>query len=124
MEISRSSSDSNSAIEDAGEVDIKSPIYGLATICQIAFKELLDILHTQANDPGHHALSFEVYQPAIEDANARFNAWGTNIAAFRDGSSRISLDYRMREAPEIKRRALQILEDVQDYLKDGEKPTT
>jgi hypothetical protein len=58
---------------------------------------------------------------AIQDARARFKAWGESIAAFHDGPAKTSLDFRLREAPEIRGRALQILEYLQEYLHEGEK---
>lgn len=52
----------------------------------------------------------------LEDAKARFRAWGTNIAAFHDSTQRTSLDARLKEAPEMSSRALRILGDLQDNL--------
>jgi malonyl CoA-acyl carrier protein transacylase len=57
---------------------------------------------------------------AAQDACARFKAWGDSIAAFHDGCVRTSLDSRLREAPDFRRRALQILEYMQEYLHEGE----
>jgi hypothetical protein len=56
----------------------------------------------------------------MQDARARFKAWGESIAAFHPGSVRTSLDFRLREAPEVRGRALQILEYLQEYLHEGE----
>lgn len=56
----------------------------------------------------------------MQDARARFKAWGDGIAAFHDGHVRISLDSRLREAPDFRRRAFQILEYMQEYLHEGE----
>jgi hypothetical protein len=56
----------------------------------------------------------------MQDARARFKAWGESIAAFHDGLARTSLDFRLREAPEIRGRALQILGYLQEYLYEGE----
>ena len=56
----------------------------------------------------------------MKDASARFKAWGKGIAAFHDGYVKTSLDSRLREAPEIRGRALQILQYLQEYLHEGE----
>jgi len=56
---------------------------------------------------------------ALQDARARFKAWGTSIAGFRKPHLPTSLDFRLREAPEIRTRLLQVLEYLQEYLNDG-----
>jgi hypothetical protein len=49
----------------------------------------------------------------MKDTSARFKAWGESIAAFHDGHVKTSLDSRFREVPEIRGRALQILQYLQ-----------
>ncbi len=57
---------------------------------------------------------------AMQDARARFKAWGESIAAFHDVLARDSLDFRLREALEIRGRAVEILNYLQEYLHEGE----
>jgi hypothetical protein len=99
------------------KINAQSPIYLLAIHCLKGFGELINILQTEeTEDP-----TFDVgsTQTAIEEAKARFNGWGTNLAAFRNGTFRTSLDFRVAEAPKIKEMILQILRDLQEYLNDG-----
>lgn len=56
----------------------------------------------------------------MQDGRARFKAWGTNIAAFRDGQLPTSLDFRLKDALEIRSRLLKVLEYLQEYLGDGQ----
>jgi hypothetical protein len=56
----------------------------------------------------------------MQDGRARFKAWGTNIAAFKDGRHPTSLDFRLKDGPEIRSRLLNVLEYLQEYLKDGQ----
>ena len=95
-----------------------STICLLANGCLKKFKRLFDVLNRQYTSIDAQ-VDLDSTRLVIEDAQARFRAWGTNIAAFREGKHRISLDYRLNEAPGIKRRTLQILGDLQEYLGDG-----
>ena len=64
----------------------------------------------------------EITLLAIDDARARYRAWGTNIAAFHASGLRTSLDSRLKEAPSILSRTLQVLVDLREYLTDGQSP--
>lgn len=57
---------------------------------------------------------------AMQDSRAKFKAWGTSIAAFRQGHVPTSLDFRLRDALEIRSRLLQVLEYLGEYLNDGQ----
>lgn len=100
--------------------DTQSPIYLLAKDCLRRFEGLYVALHNSHLD-GPQQLTFDLgsMQSTIEDAQTRFRAWGTNIAAFRNGTFRTSLDFRLAEAPRIKYRTMQVLEDLQQYLSEG-----
>ncbi|KFZ13509.1 hypothetical protein V502_06562 [Pseudogymnoascus sp. VKM F-4520 (FW-2644)] len=99
--------------------DTQSPIYLLAKDCLCRFEGLYVALHNSDLD-GSQQLTFDLgsMQSTIEDAHTRFRAWGTNIAAFRNGTSRASLDFRLAEAPRIKYRTMQVLEDLKQYLSE------
>lgn len=100
--------------------DAQSSIYLLAKDCLRRFDGLYVALRN-SHQNGSQQFTFDVgfMQSTIEDAHTRFRAWGTNIAAFRDGKFRTSLDFRLAEAPRIKYRTMQVLEDLQQYLSEG-----
>jgi hypothetical protein len=49
----------------------------------------------------------------------RFRIWANNIGALQDASRTTSLEYRLRDAPKIVRRILELLEDVEETLSDS-----
>jgi len=100
-----------------------SAISLIARACLKKFEILHDLLQSLPLDqPGDIELDLQNTRLVVEDAQARFKAWGTNIAAFRDGNLRISLDFRLNEAPGVKSRAIRILKDLEEYLDDGRLP--
>lgn len=100
--------------------DTKSPIHLLAKDCLRRFDGLYVALRNwHQNDSQQSTFDLGFMQSTIEDAHTRFRAWGTNIAAFRNEKSRTSLDFRLAEAPRIKYRTVQVLEDLQQYLIEG-----
>ncbi|KAF4628213.1 hypothetical protein G7Y89_g9937 [Cudoniella acicularis] len=98
-----------------------SPISVLAKDCLKQLEGLCDIVGRLLPDKAEE-LGFDLdsMRLTVEDARARFKAWGTNIAAFRPRTLRTSLDFRLAEAPGIKRRTLQFGEATLVML--GEKP--
>lgn len=50
----------------------------------------------------------------LEEQRARFNLWASNLGVFQ--TSKVSLDFRLREAPILADAILQLLETVSDYL--------
>lgn len=54
-----------------------------------------------------------------QDARSRFKAWGNSIAAFQDVTIKSSLDARLQDADDIRKRILKILENVKESLDDG-----
>lgn len=100
--------------------DTQSPIYLLAKDCLRRFDGLyVTLRNSHQNGSQQFTFDLGLVQSTIEDAHTRFRAWGTNIAAFRHGKSRTSLDFRLAEAPRIKYRTVQVLEDLQQYLNEG-----
>lgn len=98
-----------------------SPIFLLAKVCLGRFKVLQAVLNGSQSDKHEQlGLDLDFIRLTIEDTQARFKAWGSNIAAFHNGALRTSLDFRLAEAPGMRRRTLQMLEDLQEYLRDGE----
>ena len=54
----------------------------------------------------------------FQDAQAKFKAWGVSIAAFRNEMHPMSLDFRLRDALDIRKRLCQVLEELREYLED------
>src|SRR3954466_15718302 len=95
----------------------QSPIYASASACRRKFEELSHVLHGMfTNRKDQLTFDLDYTHNLVEDAKARFKAWGTNIAAFRHGTLRTSLDSRLSKAPGIRDSTLQVLGDLQEYL--------
>jgi hypothetical protein len=100
-----------------------SPLEGIfdrSIDCLERFQDSIQIL--KDTDPsmatGHgYDLEFSLF--AMQDAFAHFKAWGSNIAAFQDGTLRSSLQFRVKEASEIRQRILKILGNLQVSLYEG-----
>jgi hypothetical protein len=54
----------------------------------------------------------------FQDAQAKYKAWGVSIAAFRSGLHPTSLDFRLRDAVDIRKRLSLVLEELREYLED------
>jgi hypothetical protein len=103
--------------------DDPSAVSLLSKDCLRRFHHICDVL--PALKPSENEYQVPDYDRdhallTMQDARTRFKAWGESIAAFHPGSVRTSLDSRLREAPEVRGRALQILEYLQEYLHEGE----
>jgi hypothetical protein len=53
------------------------------------------------------------------DARSRFKAWAVNIAALQGAHLQSSLDFRLKEAPEIRQRIVKILTALIESLHEG-----
>ena len=95
-----------------------SAISILAKDCLMRLKQICSILKSTRLDVTSYDPNIAL--PTMEDALARFRAWGSSIAAFQPGLAKTSLDSRLREAGGIRNRALKILEELQEYLHEGE----
>jgi hypothetical protein len=71
------------------------------------------IAHLAENPPLLH-------RGAVEDVLDRFLLWAGNLGAMRAPVSRLSLDRRLAEAPEVKELICQHLADLQEALDDRE----
>jgi hypothetical protein len=111
---------SDSLIGD--ETKALSPIFLVAKSCLMKFRELSAEFYVFEPDKAEQ-LGFDLdpTRLVIEEGQARFKAWGSNIAAFRNGKLRTSLDFRLAEASGMKRRTLQVLTDLREYLNEGEQ---
>jgi hypothetical protein len=55
--------------------------------------------------------------PVLEGELGRFRVWAENTGAHRKGS--VSLDYKLREAPEVKEMVAELLDSLDSDLQDG-----
>lgn len=77
---------------------------------------LRDITQKEANQNG---IDRDAALGEMQDARSRFKAWATSIAAFQEGYKQSSLDFRLREATEIRQRILNILESLAESLQEA-----
>ena len=95
--------------------------------CFNSFQELVSILEELfpsyvGTDPEEHKPSLEIIWKCMEptyiaDELGRLRIWCANIGAHRTGRS--SLDFRLRDASNIKRRVLSLLDDLNESLNEG-----
>ncbi|KAI2473481.1 fungal-specific transcription factor domain-containing protein [Annulohypoxylon bovei var. microspora] len=83
-----------------------APISNLARQCLISFEQCLQ---------GTSGLDSQ-RRSTIEDQMARFSIWTSNMAVFASG--KVCMDHRVREAPEVQRLVLGILEILQGRLEE------
>jgi hypothetical protein len=88
-------------------------IAGGVAVCLEAFQQL-STAESQGKQIDNHAALL----PRISDEFGRFKVWSSNIGAHRSGRS--SLDYRLRDASHIQKRVLELLEDLNRSLEEGE----
>jgi len=60
---------------------------------------------------------FRNVSTSLQDELGRFRIWVENAGAHRSG--RVSLDYRLREAPEVKEVVLELMNNLYSDLQDG-----
>lgn len=84
---------------------IISPLHEASTRCLRTFDELLEAETGEARS-------------AIDDNYARFRIWAGNLGAFQPLPSKSSADFRLREAPEVASRILEILEEICETNED------
>jgi hypothetical protein len=60
---------------------------------------------------------FSDISTGLKDELGRFRIWVENAGAHRSG--RVSLDYRLREAPEVKEVVLELMNNLHSDLQDG-----
>ena len=54
----------------------------------------------------------------LEDASQRFQLWAGSIGASAQAEKKISLDWRLRDAPDIKEQVEDLLDDLVEALDD------
>jgi len=82
-------------------------IYKLTQSCMQSFTRLLDLLRETESGS------------VIESEEQRFIVWAKNAGAHRKYN--VSLDYRLREAFEVKEMVLKLLDDLENELQDSKR---
>ncbi|KAK4203637.1 hypothetical protein QBC40DRAFT_219216 [Triangularia verruculosa] len=81
--------------------------------CIASFQQLRAAL-----DQSDHGLDDNAFTPLeLDDKLARFKVWTSNVGAHRTGQS--SLEYRLRDASNIRKQVLNLLTDLAASLDDG-----
>lgn len=98
----------------------KSPIASLSRQCLGYYRSLIQVLQDVTNDEAN-ARNFDqtTVLLRIQDAESRFRAWGSGIAAFQEIELKSSLDARLEKADEIGSRILKILSNLKESQEDG-----
>lgn len=66
---------------------------------------------------------FPLLIPGLEDILERFILWAGNMGAWHSPLSRMSLDSRLSESPEVRHQICQLLKDLYEVIQDGENPS-
>lgn len=83
--------------------------------CMRAFQLLLAAI-LEASEQQDHSLG-EMSSEWAKDKFDRFKLWSQNIGAHRTGRS--SLDYRLRDASNLRKQAIDLVGDLAKGLEDG-----
>ncbi|SLM36315.1 hypothetical protein LPUS_05843 [Lasallia pustulata] len=75
------------------------------------------ILSSLVQDLGHQ--SQWISNSMICDELGRYQIWAGNIGAFQEAQLPVSLDYRLRAQPKIAKQIIELLEDLEETLKDA-----
>lgn len=89
-----------------------NPIANKVVVCLQSFQTLCSALLQPNLD-----FSEQIPLPKVKDELSRFKVWSGNIGAHRSGRS--SLDYRLRDASHLRKRIIDLLEDLNESLGDG-----
>ena len=82
--------------------------------CSTLFHQLSTAIQDNLSDS--HNLC-QITESFVQDELGRFRVWLGNVGAHRSG--RISLDYRLREAANMRDSVLELLTDLGDNIREG-----
>ena len=89
-----------------------STIAETVEVCSTSFRRLYKALESAKSDSRS-----QVSLACVTDQHGRFNVWAGNIGAYQHGRS--SLDYRLREASQIREEFVKVLKYLKETLDDG-----
>lgn len=81
----------------------------------LSFQSLLAVV-VEASEQQNHSLE-QMSPEWAKDKFDRFKLWSQNIGAHRTGRS--SLDYRLRDASNLRNQAIDLVGDLSQALEDG-----
>ncbi|KAJ3536922.1 hypothetical protein NM208_g6520 [Fusarium decemcellulare] len=85
--------------------------------CLGGFQTLLSTLEAEAVTTLPDYDPSDISMPMVKDQLGRFKVWSANIGAHRTGRS--SLDYRLRDASNIRNQVVKLLQDLSECLDDA-----
>lgn len=80
--------------------------------CTRSFHQLFG--HLESSD-GEFSSMISV--PALQEEIGRFRVWAGNVGAHRTG--RVSLDHKLREAPQIHGKVTELMKDLDESLQES-----
>ena len=80
--------------------------------CFVSFNRLYYVLESEEADNASR-----MHVASIADETGRFNVWAGNIGAHQHGRS--SLDYRLRDASQIREEFVKVLQYLRETVDDG-----
>jgi hypothetical protein len=86
----------------------KGRVADAAHDCIASFNEIVKIVDTPERESSQTATGWS----QNEDGRSRFQIWMSNLGAAHPASDRRSADYRLREAPEVVDRIVELLEEL------------
>jgi len=75
-------------------------------------------INGQIENVRQHPRTATAIEEAVTDVSERFALWARNIGAFHPQKSQLSLESRLRDAPEIRDWVCELLDDLADALTD------
>lgn len=93
-----------------------SPIATRTQAILEAFEELQKLSSDHARD----ARDADTLNGDLDDRLSRFRLWAGNLGAYHPKEDARSLDSRLRDAPEVAERILELLSELLDLFQDGE----
>jgi hypothetical protein len=82
--------------------------------CEVAFEGLLNALQAPVRDFGD-----QISQAFVRDERGRYRVWARTVGAHHRPTSRLSLEYRLRESNFYLEQNLRLLRDLQVALGNG-----
>jgi hypothetical protein len=97
------------------KINLRAPILRMSIYvayrkCVQSSRELCDSLRAQGP---------EAIPTSLRNDIGRFTVWAKNSGAHRKETHSMSLDYRLREASDVKNMVVKLLEDLKAALQDG-----
>jgi hypothetical protein len=107
-------------LDPTGPTEDVSQISSLCHRCLAGYQDLSEkIRDTEVEEAIERGFNRDEKLMASQDAKARFRAWAVNIAALQKIHLRSSLDFRLKDAAELRQRIVKILEELVKSLENA-----